>query len=653
MGPTRFYTLPQTRIDCNGASQNRSRLDLNQSLSHDWPVDKEARGEAHPDISQGSFAAPHPGSKKMPRWTTGELIDAPRFTRKNWYAMLGPGIVAGSAAIGGGEWLLGPLVTAHYGGALLWLATLSILTQGLYNVEISRYTLYTGEPVFTGKFRTLPGPHFWLLVYLILDFGSVFPYLAANAATPVMILLLGGETPNPGEIASHWWMNKFTATAIFVLAMVPLFFGRKVYNSVKAVMTFKLVTVFGFLIIVALLYSRPSTWIDIGSGFLKFGTLPVLSDEDRNGNGRLDPGEDWDSDGHLDVVEERLDATVDSNGDGEPDTWERDEQGRLIKHVDLDGDGYRDGPNVENVFLAWLRHGELPAIDFTLIAFIAAMAAIAGNGGLTNTPISNFTREQGWGMGHHVGAIPSMVGGRGITLSHTGCVFEVNEQSLPRWRRWYRHIFRDQFAIWVPACFIGLALPSMLSVEFLRRGTEADQWNAAALTAGAVGQQVANPSEGVLATATGLSNVLSGDLWGNLFWGMTLFCGFLVLAPTVVTTIDGVVRRWLDTFWTASRRLRKVDPAKIGQLYFWMMLGYSALGLTMLWLNPPSDLIKYATIGFNFALGFSCWHTLILNVVLLPPQLRPGWFVRIVMIFSGIFFSILGVVAALSEFGLL
>ena len=53
----------------------------------------------------------------MPRWDTGELIDAPRFTWKNWFALLGPGLVLGGASIGGGEWLLGPRVTAVYGGA--------------------------------------------------------------------------------------------------------------------------------------------------------------------------------------------------------------------------------------------------------------------------------------------------------------------------------------------------------------------------------------------------------------------------------------------------------------------------------------------------------------------------------------------------------
>ena len=71
--------------------------------------------------------------------------------------LLGPALVMGGSAIGAGEWLTGPIVTAKYGGGLLWLSTLSILGQVVYNLEISRYTLYTGEPIFTGKFRTLPG----------------------------------------------------------------------------------------------------------------------------------------------------------------------------------------------------------------------------------------------------------------------------------------------------------------------------------------------------------------------------------------------------------------------------------------------------------------------------------------------------------------
>src|SRR4051812_12648958 len=155
-----------------------------------------------------NFEAPHPGSKAMPRWDTGELIDAPVFTWKNLLAMIGPGLVMGAAAIGGGEWLAGPAGTAKYGGALLWVATGSIAFQVIYNIEISRYTLYTGEPIFTGKFRLPPNPMFWVVIYLLLDWGSIAPYLITNAAVPLEAIILQ-RLPNHDANASDWWMHKW------------------------------------------------------------------------------------------------------------------------------------------------------------------------------------------------------------------------------------------------------------------------------------------------------------------------------------------------------------------------------------------------------------------------------------------------------------
>src|SRR5688500_13510068 len=92
----------------------------------------------------------HVGSPQMPPWTVAEPPDAPRFTWRNWVGLIGPGLLMGGASIGGGEWMLGPGVTARFGAGLLWLATLSIVGQVVYNMEVSRYTLATGEPIFTG-----------------------------------------------------------------------------------------------------------------------------------------------------------------------------------------------------------------------------------------------------------------------------------------------------------------------------------------------------------------------------------------------------------------------------------------------------------------------------------------------------------------------
>ena len=641
------------------------------------------------------FVAPHPGSQQMPQWDTGELIDAPKFTLRNWTSMLGPGLVMGGAAIGGGEWLVGPLVTAKYGGALLWLAGLSILGQVLYNIEISRYTLYSGEPIFNGKFRILPSPVFWLVIYLLLDFGMVFPYLAANAATPVATLIKGGVVPRPEDVTSYWWLisdwwlMKILAYMIFLGAMVPLLFGGKVYNSLRRIMTFKIVVVLGFLLILAVGWSTADTWKEITTGFFKIGTVPIERGEDLNDNGVLDEGEDWDSDGRLDVLEPKLrpieehiasgdpwpdfnhdgkpDPLIDSDGDGKYDTWgdlngdgepeklKTDDDGQPIMawpdlvtdengntdgrpdtFIDTNGDGFRDGENVDNVFVALYEGRPMPTIDWTMIAFIAALAAIAGSGGLSNTPVSNYTRDQGWGMGHHVGAIPSVVGGQNIQLSHVGCVFEPNEESLPRWRRWYRHVVRDQLVVWMPACFIGLALPCMLSVQFLRRGYEADNWTAAAMTAEGVGE------------AVGLTN----PLLGSIFWFMTLCCGFLVLAPSVSSSADGLVRRWVDVFWTGSSHLRKLDPKRIKIVYFLVLAGFVCIGLVTLAI-PPGDLVKWATMFFNIALGFSCWHTLVVNMVLLPRPLRPGWPVRIGLALAGVFFFTLGVITVMDKTGIL
>jgi hypothetical protein len=584
--------------------------------------------EQMPHPHDGSSAAPWPGSREMPRWSTGTLIDAPKFTWRNWFAMIGPGLLVGGSAIGGGEWLAGPAVTARYGGALMWLATISIVGQVFYNLEICRYTLYTGEPIFTGKFRTLPGPRFWLLVYLLLDFGCLFPYLAANAATPLAAVYLGRIPAGAGDEA----LVRGLGIGVFLVAMVPLVFGGKIYNTLKGLMTFKVVTVLGFLLFLAIFFSTFQTWREILIGFVRFGTVPVQRGEDANGNGLLDPGEDWDGDGHLDVVEERLPPTVDTDGDGKPDAWaDIDGDDKPDKFRDVDGDGVRDGDNTANVFASLFQGHGMPAIDFSTIALLAAFAAIAGNGGLSNAPISNYTRDQGWGMGHHVGAIPSMVGGRDIELSHVGMVFQVTGQSLARWRRWVWHVLRDQLVIWMPACLLGMALPSMLSVQFLRRGTDVSDWYAAGMTADGVSHAVTE-SWGANAGAT--------------MWYMTLLCGFLVLGPGMTASADGSIRRWVDVIWTSSRRLRALDPKRIRVVYFTVLMCYMGVGLVLLSVGKPLGLLKMATLIMNFALGFSCFHTLVINLTLLPAPLRPGWLARAGLIVSGVFFFSLAVITA-------
>src|SRR5579871_4086888 len=131
-------------------------------------------------------------------WTTGELGPPPPGGWQTWKALLGPGVLLAGASVGSGEWLSGPAISAQYGGMLLWVATLSIVAQVFCNLEMMRYTLYCGEPIVVGCFRTRPGPWLWTFVYMLLDLAAVWPFNASNAAVPLAAALLGhlpgGET---------------------------------------------------------------------------------------------------------------------------------------------------------------------------------------------------------------------------------------------------------------------------------------------------------------------------------------------------------------------------------------------------------------------------------------------------------------------------
>ncbi len=155
---------------------------------------------------------------------------------------------------------------------MLWVATLSILSQFVYNIEASRYALFTGEPIMTGKFRTLPGPGVWLAIYMVLDLGALLPYQIGSVATPLLALWLG-ELPKAGAVDTS--VLRWLSYGLLAFALLPLVFGGKVYNSLKTVMTIKIVVVFGFLLFLAFGYSTAGTWREIGLGLLRFGEIPL------------------------------------------------------------------------------------------------------------------------------------------------------------------------------------------------------------------------------------------------------------------------------------------------------------------------------------------------------------------------------------------
>lgn len=507
---------------------------------------------SHPDTSDPSAPVARESRTGLPAWTTGELPAPPRRT---WRQMLGPGIVMAGASLGAGEWLIGPAITARYGGALLWITLLTLLAQYVYNVEASRYTLATGEGIMAGKLRLKPGSRFWTFSYLAIDFWTMLPFqLSAVAVTAAAVML--GRIPDP---ATETGLMRNITYVLLLLVPVPLIFGGTIYRFIKGLVMVKVFFVLGLLGVLVVSLASWRTLGEAALGFVSFGSLPAA--------------------------------------DGQ----------------------------VVNLFAVLWRGDPFPALDSEAMKLFTTLAGIAGVGGLTQTAICAYTREQGWGMGAKVGAIPSMVGGEAVALAHTGTTFEPTPPALARWRGWLRMVHLDQWQIWLPASLIGLALPAIISMEVLPRGTTADRWVLAGMMAGGVETRI-------------------GGTLGHIFWHLMLICGFLVLFPVTITTVDGFLRRWVDIVWSSSGAMRRIEPRHVLRVYYGFLAGYVVMSAGFLMFASPLWLVIVAANVNNLALGISCFHTLAVNVKLLPAPLRPGRRSRCALAASGVYFLSLAAV---------
>ena len=216
-------------------------------------------------------ASPH---GLLPPWGVAELPAPPTFTFRNVLRTIGPGIIGLGIAIGSGEWLLGPSVVARYGPALLWVTTVSVLLQVFINIEMARYTMYTGEPIMVGFMRTWPGPRFWSSLYGLLTFLQVgWPGWALASATAIAALVLG-RIPTADDAG----VVKLLGYLTFGLCVLILVVGRRIERNLELAMWVLMSVVFGYLLFVDLTMVSTESWRGILGGFVSFGSLPAGGD---------------------------------------------------------------------------------------------------------------------------------------------------------------------------------------------------------------------------------------------------------------------------------------------------------------------------------------------------------------------------------------
>jgi hypothetical protein len=254
-------------------------------------------------------------------------------------------------------------------------------------------------------------------------------------------------------------------------------------------------------------------------------------------------------------------------------------------------------------------------------SLLAALAAYSGLGGVANAFITNWMRDKGYAMGATVGYIPTAFGPEG-RLSAYGNVFEPTKESLVSWRRWWAFAHVDQWGIFAVGSIVGMALTTLLALQYVPPQAQVGGWDAVNMQAQA------------LAAAL-----------GPAFWYLTLACGFWVLFKTQLGFVDGIPRSITDMLWTASPAVRHWRNGDVRAVYYSVLLLYVVWGCVSLHLAQPLTLLVIAANIGGANLTLLSLHTLIVNRRFLPRELRPPVWREAGVLLCALFYGFFAVVS--------
>jgi hypothetical protein len=206
----------------------------------------------------------------LPPWGHDDLPEPLPYSVRNVFRTIGPGAILLAAAIGGGEWLIGPAAAVKHGMSVFWIATTAIVLQTLFNLEAIRYTLYTGEPILTGIMRLRPGARFWGIFYIVLTVVQLgVPALAKGCANPVFAII-SGEMPADSDAKILLWITY----GVMAAGVALLSFGGTIERMLEWASWGMIAYIFIFLISVNVWFVPFDHWLHTFSGFFHFGYLP-------------------------------------------------------------------------------------------------------------------------------------------------------------------------------------------------------------------------------------------------------------------------------------------------------------------------------------------------------------------------------------------
>ena len=175
--------------------------------------------------------------------------------------VLGPSVLLLAGAIGSGEYVLWPSIASQVGLVLVWLVLIGVGTQYFLNMEITRYTLATGETAVTG-FTRLWKP--WGILFILMGvLAWMWPGWATGGTTTLSFALGFSEDAIP-----------YITIGVLVLIGIVLTVSPVVYQTVEKIQFFMVSLIVLFILYAIFTLIGGDGYEALGRGFVEVDKIP-------------------------------------------------------------------------------------------------------------------------------------------------------------------------------------------------------------------------------------------------------------------------------------------------------------------------------------------------------------------------------------------
>jgi hypothetical protein len=157
-------------------------------------------------------------------------------------------------------------VFVRHGLTLLWVTTVAVFFQTVFNTELMRYTVATGEPVLTGFMRTGPHRNVWAWFYALLFILQVGWPASAGVASGAIFFLMAGRLATPADVSLVYGIGVCT----FLLCVTLLLVGRRVERTLEVLNWMLVACTLGGFLLLAIAFVPRGTWGAAAAGLVGF-----------------------------------------------------------------------------------------------------------------------------------------------------------------------------------------------------------------------------------------------------------------------------------------------------------------------------------------------------------------------------------------------